>query len=299
MSLEDAEDHELVDGAHAPLARVEQPEMERGLSRRVAVLLLRHRADVRRQGHVEPRAGCEEAFKIGVSGLGHARLSGRGEVDAAEPVLRAPLELDDGRVDVPERELGQTEAAAAGGGAEVGEPAVVHPAADAGEVPRLRKRDAVPQRVHEVERHRLTIQTVVEDDTTGDAVAVHVAHPRVRVVVTGGLAVPPTPRPVLVGEGAHLEELVVRLAPLGNEVVVGGEVLLRAVRQQVVRVRADVGVGREHEDPIVASAGQRAARRQASTVDPIATTSSRTRSSISWMRDAPSAGFANPQRSWR
>src|SRR4029077_4852793 len=123
VSLEDAEDHELVDGPYAPLARVEQPEVERGLAHRIAVLRLRrHRADVRRQGHVETGTDGEEAIEIRVPGLRHARLPRGGAVDAADAGAPPPLELVDARVDVPERELREPEATAAGDGTEVGEP---------------------------------------------------------------------------------------------------------------------------------------------------------------------------------
>jgi len=133
------------------------------------------RLDVRRQGHVERCARREERVERAFAGLRHVRLSGRGEVHPAEAVLRAPLELGDARVDVPERQLREPERAAT---RDVAESTSQRCTSD-GRSPRAPALLVVGSRSRAnspVERHRLTVEAVVEDDPAGHAVVVHVVQ---------------------------------------------------------------------------------------------------------------------------
>jgi hypothetical protein len=98
-----------------------------------------------------------------------------------------PAELANGFVDVPQRQVGQADLPFGLHRAEVGQPLVVHVAADAGQlvvdvVGPAHGGDA-DRRIGHHEGDGLAVLAAVEDDFGGHAVAVEVAHALVRVVV--------------------------------------------------------------------------------------------------------------------
>ena len=103
--------HSMVRGPETPCERVDQAEAhvrQPLLETRAWPLRLRRPGpDVGRQRHVERGRRGEERVHLFFVGLHHAGGARRGEVDAVEAVVRAPFELLDGGVDVPERQLGQ------------------------------------------------------------------------------------------------------------------------------------------------------------------------------------------------
>ena len=130
------------------------------------------------------------------------------------------------------------------GGAEVGQPAVVDPAAGADELEVTGGR----QEHHEgAPRERLFVLAAVEDDLGRHAVVVEVAPPGHGIVVACGATVAPLRR---VGTAGHLgvHRGTVRV-DARRELVERGEQRRLAVRSQVVaQARPDVGVARDDDD---------------------------------------------------
>ena len=196
----------------------------------------------------EPEIGARapERIPVEVVVLLHARPARRGEVDAPESPLARPLQRGDRRVDVPCRDVHETEQPFGISRAEVGEPPVVDVVRDRAELelvaPHRAEADADPRQV-------LAVLAEVPHQLGGNSVGVHVGEPGLGVVVAGALDVGVLEPRAEHRRGARF------LAP--DERVELLEVSLRAVLAELVaQFRSDVRVARHDDEGCVGIHGR-------------------------------------------
>ena len=226
-----------------PAARLVDHDLEAAWSREVV-----ERGGTARVGgepHPEVLTRGPERLPLRPVVLELPRLARRREVHAAQSRLHAPLELFDGRVDVPHRQVHQPEESVGRDAAEVSQPHVVDVVSDLADLEL-----ALHHRAEALADpgHVLAVLGEVPDHLGGDTVPVHVGEPRRRVVVPGHRQVRVLREP---GRALAADRVAQRgrgVLLLDDVLVERLEVLLRAVVAQLLAEQwPHVRVGRDDD----------------------------------------------------